>query len=232
MFKSLLTAVTILTASTAALYAAPKDDVVAAAKKLADADNYSWKSTTEGGFSATAQGQTQKDGLTHLSSTFGDNTVEIVLKGDKGALKTDDGWKAASEVAADQQGPQRFIGRMIQNFKSPATQGKELAERTAELKKDDDAWAGDLTEEGAKSLLTFGRRGAAANANAPTIAKARGSAKFWVNADGVLTKIQYNVKGTLTINGENRDVDRTTTIEIKDIGTTKVEVPAEAKSKL
>jgi hypothetical protein len=232
MFKSFLTAVTILTASTAALYAAPKDDVAAAAKKLADADNYSWKSTIEGGFSSTAQGQTQKDGLTHVSSTFGDNTVEIVLKGDKGAVKTDDGWKAAAEVAADAQGPQRFIARMVQNFKSPATQGKELAEKTAELKKDDDAWAGDLTEEGAKSLMTFGRRGAGANANAPTIAKARGSAKFWVSAEGVLTKFQYNVKGTMTVNGEDRDVDRTTTIEIKDIGTTKVEVPAEAKSKL
>src|SRR6266536_4901808 len=127
MFKSFLTAVTILTASTAALYAAPKEDIAAAAKKLADADNYSWKSTTEGGFSSTTQGQTQKDGLTHLFSTFGDNTVEIVLKGGKGAMKTDDGWKNAAEVATDQQGPQRFIARMIQNFKSPATQGKELA---------------------------------------------------------------------------------------------------------
>ena len=230
MFKSLLTAVTILTVSTTALYAAPKDDVAAAAGKLADSENYSWKSTTEGGFSSSAQGQTQKDGLTHVSSTFGDNTIEIVLKGDKGAMKTDDGWKSASEVA-DQQGPQRFIARMIQNFKSPATQAKELAGRTAELKKDDGAWAGDLSEEGAKALLTFGRR-AGANANGPTIAKARGTAKFWVNTDGVLTKFQYNVKGTMTINNEDRDVDRTTTIEIKDIGTTKVEVPAEAKSKL
>src|SRR2546423_1677640 len=109
MFKSLLTTVAILTASTFSLHAAPKDDVAAAAKKLADADNYSWTSTTEGGFAASAKGQTQKDGLTHLSSTFGDNTVEIVIKGDKGVLKTDDGWKTAAEVATDQQGPQRFI---------------------------------------------------------------------------------------------------------------------------
>ena len=69
MFKSLITAVAILTASTTSLYAAPKDDVAAAAKKLADADNYSWKSTTEGGFSSTAQGQTQKDGLTPSKSS-------------------------------------------------------------------------------------------------------------------------------------------------------------------
>lgn len=229
MLKSILASFAIVASSALPLYAAPKDDVAAAAKKLADADNYSWTSTTEGGFSATAEGKTQKDGLTQVKTTFGDNTVEVVLKGDKGALKTDDGWKTAAEVA-DQQGPQRFVGRMIQNFKSPATQAKELAEKTADLKKADDAWAGDLTEEGAKGLMTFGRRGG--NNAAPTIANAKGTAKFWTAADGQLKKFQYNVKGTITVNGEDRDVDRTTTVEIKDVGSTKVEVPAEAKAKL
>jgi hypothetical protein len=36
----------------------------------------------------------------------------------------------------------------------------------------------------------------------------------------------------MTFNGEDRDVNRTTTTEIKDVGTTKVEVPADAKPKL
>ena len=230
MFKSILTSFALVASSVALpLYAAPKDDVAAAAKKLADAENYSWTSTTEGGFAASAEGKTQKDGLTTLKSTFGDNTIEIVLKGDKGALKTEEGWKSSTEVA-DQQGPARFVGRMIQNFKSPATQAKELADKTADLKKADDAWAGDLTEDGAKALMTLGRRGG--NNAAPTIANAKGTAKFWTAPDGQLKKFQYNVKGTVTFNGEDRDVDRTTTIEIKDVGTTKVEVPAEAKAKL
>jgi hypothetical protein len=39
------------------------------------------------------------------------------------------------------------------------------------------------------------------------------------------------VSGTVTRNGDDRDVDRTTTVEIKDVGTTKITVPDEAKSK-
>jgi hypothetical protein len=36
----------------------------------------------------------------------------------------------------------------------------------------------------------------------------------------------------MTFNGEDRDVNRTTTVDITDVGTTKVEIPADAKSKL
>jgi len=85
-----------------------------------------------------------------------------------------------------------------------------------------------LTEEGAKSLLTFGPpRGG----NAPEISGAKGSVKFWVK-DGALSKIQFNVQGKLSFNGNDRDVDRTTTVEIKDVGSTKVDVPEDAKKKL
>ena len=38
--------------------------------------------------------------------------------------------------------------------------------------------------------------------------------------------------GTRTFNGEDRDVDQTTTTEIKDVGTTTINVPADAKAKL
>ena len=59
----------------------------------------------------------------------------------------------------------------------------------------------------------------------------QGTAKFWVK-DGVLSKYQTKVKGTVSFNGNDRDVDRTTTVEIKDIGSTKVTVPDEAQKKL
>jgi len=45
-------------------------------------------------------------------------------------------------------------------------------------------------------------------------------------------KYQYHVQGTVSFNGNDRDVDRTTTIEITDVGTTKIDVPDEAKKKL
>ena len=64
------------------------------------------------------------------------------------------------------------------------------------------------------------------------VTNAKGTAKFWTK-DGQLAKYEYNVKGTVAgRDGQERDVDRTTTVEIKDVGSTKVEVPAEAKGKV
>ena len=48
----------------------------------------------------------------------------------------------------------------------------------------------------------------------------------------MLTKYQYNVQGTINRNDEDVDIDRTTTVEIKDVGTTKITVPEEAKNKM
>jgi hypothetical protein len=48
----------------------------------------------------------------------------------------------------------------------------------------------------------------------------------------MLVKYQTHVTGTVSFNGTDRDVDRTTTTEIKDVGTTKIEVPDDAKKKL
>jgi hypothetical protein len=36
----------------------------------------------------------------------------------------------------------------------------------------------------------------------------------------------------VSFNGNDRDVDRTTTVEIKNVNSTKIEVPDEAKKKL
>ena len=36
----------------------------------------------------------------------------------------------------------------------------------------------------------------------------------------------------MSFNGNDREIDRTTTVEIKDVGTTKLTVPDEAKKKL
>ena len=116
----------------------------------------------------------------------------------------------------------------MQNFKAPAAQAEDLAGKVKELKQDGDVYSGELTEEGAKSQLMFGGRG---GGNGPEISGAKGSVKFWVK-DGVLSKYEVKVQGKVSFNGNDRDVDRTTTVEIKDIGSTKVQVPDDAKKKL
>lgn len=237
--NALLTLTAALTCGLVAAYAGPKEDVLAAAKKLAEAENYSWKSSSENtgggggrGFGGgPTEGKAAKDGTVLLSMARRDTTTEAVLKGGKGAVKTQDGWKSLAELEDSQGGPGggRFFARTLQNFTAPTKQAEELAGKVKELKVDGDAIVGDLTEEGAKSLMTFGGRGG--GGNGPDISGAMGKVKFWVK-DGVLTKYQTKVSGTVSFNGNDRDIDRTTTVEFKDVGTTKLEVPEEAKKKL
>ena len=215
------------------LAADPKDDALSAAKKLADKDNYSWTQTVEnaggGGFGAgKSEGKTEKGGYTWLSLAMRDNTVQAVKKGEKGAMKGQDGWQSLSEAASGDPGPGTFIARRIQNFKVPAAQLEDLVGKVKELKADGDSYSGDLTEEGAKSQMMFGGR---PGGNGPDISGAQGSVKLWTK-DGLPTKYEVKVKGKISFNGNDRDVDRTTTVEIKDIGSTKVEIPEGAKKRL
>src|SRR5215831_2599149 len=81
----------------------PKDLVASATKKLAEAENYSWKSTMEfGNLGGTTQGKTDKEGVIALSMSFGDNTTEAFLKSGKGAVKrADEEWQSLSDLAGD-----------------------------------------------------------------------------------------------------------------------------------
>ena len=212
----------------------PKDDVKAAATALGDQANYSWHTSVEspnggGRFNAPTDGKTEKGGYTMLSMTRGDNTIEAVLKGTNGAIKTpDNGWQSLAEATQDNGGgfnPATFLVRLGQNFKSPADQAASLAGQAKDLTAGTNGISGDLTEEGAKQLLLFRRGGNS------SVSDAKGSITFWL-ADGKLTKYQTHVTGTVSFNGNDRDVDRTTTTEIKDVGSTKVEVPDDAKKKL
>ena len=227
----LIMAVLGVTGSLLAAESSAKDEVVNAAKKLGEKANYSWKTTVVVPESAPfrpgpTEGKTEKEGYTHVKISFGDNTSEVVKKGEKAAFTNRDGdWQTPAD-AEGEQGPGRFMAGMARNLKAPAEQAVEVAQATKELKKDGDVYSGDLTEEGAKNLMRFRRGG-----DGPTISNAKGSAKFWVK-DGVLTKYEYKVAGSMNFNGNDMDVDRTSTVEIKDVGNTKVEVPDGAKKKL
>ncbi|HEV8541107.1 MAG TPA: hypothetical protein VGR78_01835 [Verrucomicrobiae bacterium] len=208
----------------------PKDEVINAAKQLGEKENYSWRTTVKVPESAQfrpgpTEGKTEKGGSTVLKMTFRDNDVEAVLKGDKGALHGENGWESVSELE-NAEGRGRFMGAMLRNFKVPTEQAAELAKETKELKKDGDSYSGELTAEGAKALMRFRRGG-----DGPEASGAKGHAKFWVK-DGVLNKYEFHVQGSMNFNGNDVDVDRTTTVEIKDIGSTKVEVPEGARKKL
>jgi hypothetical protein len=214
----------------------PKDDVKSAAAALGGQANYSWHATQEspggGGFGGGGtDGKTEKDGYTWISMVRGDNTIEAVIKGTNAVIKTpDNGWQTVAEATQDNGGgfnPVMFIARTLQNYKTPDLQAADLADAAKELKQDTNGISGDLTDDGAKALLSFRPRGG----DGPTISNPKGSVTFWLT-DGKLVKYQFHVTGTVSFNGNDRDVDRTTTVEIKDVGATTIEVPDDVKNKL
>ena len=228
--------ITLVAGSLLAADSSPKDNVQSAATALANAANYTWQSTVDMGANSQFQpgptdGKTEKGGYTTLSTSFNDNTSEGVLKGTNGAVKSDTGWQTLAAAVSDAAGgggfnPSTMIVRNLQNLKTPAVEVTNLLAQSKELKKDADVISGDMTEDGAKALLaTSGGRG---GATPPTITNPKGSVKFWVT-DGKLVKYSVHISGTVSRNGNDREVDRTTTTVIKEVGTTKITVADEVK---
>ena len=228
----------LLAGSLLAADSAPKDGVTAAAKKLAGKDNYAWKRTTEdagGGRPGgrPSEGKVEKDGYLWLSMTImRNNTLEGIKKDEKVAIKTADGWQSFSEATSSGPlGPASIGARLVQIFKAPAAEAQDLADKVKEFKKDGDVYSGELTEEVAKSQIITGSGRMRPGPNAPVVSGAKGSVKLWVK-DGVLAKYEIKVQAKMSIMGNERDIDRTITVEIKDIGSTKVQVPDDAMKKL
>ena len=67
--------------------------------------------------------------------------------------------------------------------------------------------------------------------NSPEPKNPKGSVQFWLK-DGQVQRVSLRISATLGFDGDDRDMVRTTTWEIRDVGTTTVEVPTEAKKRL
>lgn len=256
MKKNILFGAVFLMAGSLLAADSPKDEVTAAAKKLADT-SYSWKMTQDMGANAQftpgpVEGKADKD-LTWLSTSFQDNTTIGLVKGEKVVLKTDEGWKTADELGGGDGGfnPNTFMVMRLQNLKAPAAELQDLLSKVGDLKKDGDVISGEFTKEGAESLLSFGfggRRGGrgpggpggggpggpggpGGGFNRPAPKDAKATLKIWLK-DGAIAKYETKASGKVDRQGEEMQMERNNTTEIKDVGTTKIEVPDEAKKKL
>jgi len=234
LMKSLVTPFFVL-ATTALCLADAKQDVKAAAQKLADAPSYTWTTSSEiegaQWTPATITGKTLKGSFAVVTSEREGTVTTAVIKGEKGVLQTDDGWKTAEELrnaGGGGGGGRGNRGAMLLRNRPPADEVLRMVDKVQELKSAEGVVSGDLTEQGAKELLTLGR-GRSGGQTPPEAKNAKGSVKLWLK-DGQLTKVQVKVSGSLSINGEDREMARTTTHEIKNVGTTEVKVP-EAASK-
>jgi hypothetical protein len=235
-------------------YADAKDDASAAADKLANGGNYSWKTSVEnaggggGGGGGRGGGGPQEgktaSGVTAITTSFGGNDRTMYRKGDKTVMQNQDGeWMTMEEMAAARGnggggggGRGRGRGGAGGPAMLPADQVKDMISKSKSLTMADGAFSGELTEDAAKAAVMGGGRGrrggGGGNNPPPEITDAKATLKVWVK-DGAISKYTSHVTGkTTNRNGDPVEIDRTTTVEINDVGSTKVDVPADAAKKL
>jgi hypothetical protein len=163
----------------------------------------------------------------------GENTFETAFKGEKFAMKVKDTWMGAGDLPGGaQQGrpdPSQFAARMMKNLKPVAQNVAEVIDKLKEIKSEGDGvYSGEFTPEGVKEQLAPNR---GPGATPPAVSDAKGSVKFWIK-DGIIVKLESTLQGKMTIGTREIEMNRTATTEIKDVGSTKIELPDEAKKKL
>jgi len=205
-----------------------------AAKQVGDKPNYSWATMTREGDGSPGklgpiQGKAEKNGVTFLEFVVGGVPVEVCMKDKKGAAKALEGWQTFDEIART-SGTAAAVVRYLRIYKAPVPESAELASNTKGLKEEDGMFSGELKEDVVKELLLFGVRRREGE-EPPKTSEAKGDVKFWVK-EGALTKYEIKVQGKVTVGGRENEINRTITVQIKDAGTTKIDVPPEALEKM
>jgi hypothetical protein len=244
MKRALVVGILVVSAAARAAAFDDKDDLKAAAKKLGDAPNYSWTTTVKnnaenaGGRMAPGpiEGKAEKDGVVWFSTKMGENAMEGAMKGEKFAFKVKDVWMSISDLpggGGGQQGrpdPSMLMGRFLKNMKPGAQGVVDAIDKLQNVKSEGDGvYSGEFTPDGAKEQLSP-NRGQGGNF-APTVSDAKGSVKFWVK-DGMVVKVESTLQGKMSVGQREMEINRTATTEFKDVGSTKLELPDEAKKKL
>ena len=245
----LMTKLMVAAALALALGRAADEDLDKVAAKAAEMGNYSCTVTVKmegggGGGGGGGQGggmpavemKVKADSPIHMKA----GEIEAYKKGEIVAVKDGETWKRLERPQRPAPGEtpdrRRNAAQGFRTMRAPHEILKDLKSSAfKEVKREDGeggrVFSGDLSDEGLKPFSMQGRRGGDGGGQggdrpAPN---STGTAKIWVNGDGAITKYEVHIETKFkTRDGEERTTKRTVTGEIKDIGTTQYDVPADA----
>jgi hypothetical protein len=209
-------------------------------KALNPGGSYSWSEVTiESGRSSPTkiEGRADVKGVTAVSIVLTNRTIEGYLLGNKAYVTcAQKNWKS-EPLLGKGESPGALMTRLIRSATPPAEEIELLLNNGQKLKKNGDVISGDLPESTAKKLLENAEKRARKidladrNGGRKEAKAVRANVTLWTK-DNVVTKYEVRLTGKIDIDGKETEVVRTRTIEIKDIGTTKVDVPEKARQKL
>jgi hypothetical protein len=214
----------------------PVSDVQDATKKFAAADDYSWTCIGRRGLGGdeVVDGKTQ-NGVIAQAVTFRNNTSSVLIKGDNAVVKTVFGWTPADVIinATPNYGNRNtpnlnfYPAYLTKGYKAPAVVVAGLLNYLQNIRVTADGYSADLAADGAAQLLMHTRTYNLDRTAVPKISDATGTIKLSI-ADGALTGYEAHASGTSTFGTSGRAVDQTFIVQIKDVGSTTVDVPPDA----
>jgi hypothetical protein len=218
-------------------------------------ENHSWTeassdSTSTGG-PTSIEGKTDGNGLTTIAVITTNRTIEGYLHGNNAYVTSHQrNWRSDPRMNKGES-PGAFMTRMIRGITPPAQELAILLNSGEKVERDGDVISGDIPEGLARKLLEAGtkrtelkqseskdpqskpqeaKQPVGAEGQAPVVAAA-GNMTLWTK-DGLVTKYEVRLRGKVQVDGKETEVVRTRTVEIKDVGTTKIVLPEAARRKL
>jgi len=221
--------------------AEPAEVLKAAVEKLARGGNYTWTTTYTFPDApihpGPLSGQIDASGYVLLSQNVGRGDFQAVIQDGVGVLKLPVGWLSAAEITEGSPqgapGPAMLMSRVLFNVRRPDVEAAEFLKLGATFSEDD---KGVITEQLSESAaVTLIRKGVTGRPNpqSPPLREAKGSIKFWI-VGGAIEKYEIALQAKLLPSAHLGAVDfkPTTTVEITNVGSTKVRVPDAAREKL
>lgn len=230
--KPFITMLACLAASGLLVWADDKatQELLDAAHRLAEEQSYAWYSTsvsapgTHDRKQGPTHGKIAKNGFGYVTFELSDSKVEMVFHQDRSAIKWDDTWHGREELKDNLA----WIADRLKTYKFAADEAAFLAAHTRDARAQDEGEiTGALDDEALRYLLSRGRR------EVENVADIKGSIRFSLR-DGRLHRYEYDIKGPVPYGGDGAlvSLDRTTKVEIKDVGQTEVQVPEGAAEKV
>jgi putative heme-binding domain-containing protein len=216
----------------------PKAVALAAVKNLADQPSFGWTTASlmadgpgpDEGRGSTTTGWTERGGYTRVRLPGAGGDRGFVTRGGKAAVLFDGNWQTLDQAGARSGiGAFGFNRRLVVDFKPPGLQAEELIGKAVAFTRQGEIVTAELSPQTANELLAaggppgFGRR----RGGGP-IKGAKGSVVFRIT-NGVLAEFTVKLGGSREMFGREMELDRTITTSITGVGTTRFDVPADAK---
>jgi hypothetical protein len=233
--RTVLTFLTAGVLAQAEAVAEPSEPLMAGVQALKAAPNYAWTITTEmpgAPFKvASMRGRADADGWLVLETEVGGRRRMVVGRREGRVFNEAGVWRSPAE-AERLKGDENTAAQDLMGAPTPTGELAALLPKLGGLRREaDGSYYGALPEVSAKGLILAVMKGRAPGGFSPELKAPVGNLRLWLQ-DGRPQRYVISATATASLPFATKEIKRISTVEISEVGSTRVEVPVAARTKL